>query len=194
MAPSSVIKPSALAHVVFRTANFRGMVDFYAAFLGAEVTFENEHLAFLRYDEEHHRIAILCVPDAGPKNAAAVGLEHVAFTFKSLKDLLTAHQQRKELDMRPFWCVNHGPTTSIYYRDPDGNSLETQVDNFDTPEEANAFMTSNYFAENPIGVDFDPQELMERLQAGESEDSAKKRKEIGPRDTASLMKALAAAG
>lgn len=37
---------------------------------------------------------------------------------------------------------NHGPTTSLYYRDPDGNQIETQVDNFETAEEATAFMNS----------------------------------------------------
>lgn len=35
-----------------------------------------------------------------------------------------------------------GSTTSIYYKDPDGNMLETQVDNFDSVEEATKFMVS----------------------------------------------------
>jgi hypothetical protein len=42
------------------------------------------------------------------------------------------------------------------YKDPDGNSLETQVDTFDTPEEATVFMKSKEFADNPIGTDIDP--------------------------------------
>lgn len=84
--------------------------------------------------------------------------------------------------MLPAWCVNHGPTTSIYYSDPDGNRLETQVDNFDTVEEANDFMTSKYFTENPIGTDFEPDDLMKRIESGESEQSIKRRIEIGPRD------------
>lgn len=45
-------------------------------------------------------------------------------------------------------CVNHGPTTSIYYRDPDGNDIETQVDNFDTTAEADEFFASEAFAIN----------------------------------------------
>lgn len=70
---------------------------------------------------------------------------------------------------------------SIYYEDPDGNQIETQVDSFEDPEEATKFMASEEFAENPIGVDFDPEELIRRLQAGESEESLKKREKIGPR-------------
>ena len=69
----------------------------------------------------------------------------------------------------------------MYYRDTDGNQIETQVDDFDTVEEANEFMTSKNFAENPIGTDFDPEELIARLGAGEDQRSIKKRKETGPR-------------
>lgn len=75
------------------------------------------------------------------------------------------------------------------YQDPDGNQLETQVDNFDTNEETSEFMMSKFFQENPLGVDFDPEDLIKRLQSGESDASIKKRKEIGPRglDTVPLM-------
>ena len=69
----------------------------------------------------------------------------------------------------------------MYYYDPDGNTLETQVDNFDAPEAANDFMASPLFRENPVGTDFDPQELLARLKSGEDHASIKKRPEIGPR-------------
>ena len=59
--------------------------------------------------------------------------------------------------------------------------IETQVDNFDTAEEANDFMNSNLFAENPIGTDLDPEELIQRLRAGEDQKMIKKRVEVGPR-------------
>jgi hypothetical protein len=42
-------------------------------------------------------------------------------------------------------------------------------------------MDSKSFAENPIGVDFDPDELVERLKRGEDQESLKKRPGIGPR-------------
>jgi hypothetical protein len=79
------------------------------------------------------------------------------------------------------WSVNHGPTTSIYYRDPDGNMLETQVDNFDSVDAANEFMKSKYFAENPVGTDVDPEDLIARIKEGESDADLKRRVEIGPR-------------
>ena len=88
------------------------------------------------------------------------------------------------MGLPPIWCVNHGPTTSIYYKDPDGNVLETQVDNFDTAEEANGFMATEESARNPIGTDFDPEVLIERLRAGEDERGLKRSVECGPRGAA----------
>ena len=77
--------------------------------------------------------------------------------------------------------MNHGRTTSIYYHDPDGNDIETQVENFEIVEKTNEFIRSPKFAENPIGTDFDPEELIKRLEAGEDEKIIKTRVEIGPR-------------
>ncbi|KAJ5772294.1 hypothetical protein N7520_002823 [Penicillium odoratum] len=181
MSDASILRPSGLAHVVFRTANIKLMVDFWSNFLGAERVFENEYIAFLRYDEEHHRVAIINDESTGPRSATAAGLHHVAFTYDILQGLLKAWELREKLGIKPTWCVNHGPTTSVYYKDPDGNGIETQVDNFDTVEEATEFMTSNSFRENPIGTDFEPGELLCQLRAGADEKSLKKRVEIGVR-------------
>ena len=178
---SKVLSPSKLAHVVLRTNHLDTMVKFYKDFLGAEAIYENEMLTFLTYDDEHHRIAIISIPGTKNKDKETCGLEHVAFTFPNLSDLLLAYRQRLQKGIKPFWPVNHGPTTSIYYKDPDGNMLETQVDNFHTPYEATVFMASQKFAENPYGVDFDPEELLARLVRGESEADLKKRPDIGPR-------------
>lgn len=109
------------------------------------------------------------------------GLEHIAFSFDSLSDLLLAYRQRKRKGIEPLWPVNHDPTTPIYYQDPDGNQIETQVDNYGNPEEATAFMKSDAFAKNLIGVDFDPEDFIERLKDGESEQTLMIRPETGPR-------------
>ena len=184
---TNVLRPAYLAHVVLRTpdpASFKLMCDFYVEFLDAEITFSNDVLCFLTYDEEHHRIAVGIFHNTVGREKVKqqqAGLAHVAFTYNTLQDLAISYRQRKALGMKPFWCVNHGPTTSLYYHDPDGNELECQVDNFDTVPEAARFFASKEFDENPIGVDFDPEELVERLKRGEDEGSIKRRRNIGKR-------------
>lgn len=173
-----VLPPAKLAHVVLRTGKFKEMVDFYKTFLGATASFENEFLSFLSYDYEHHRIAILARPGAKDRDPESAGLEHTAFTYNTLDDLVLAYSQRKALNILPVVCLNHGPTTSIYYSDPDGNQIETQVDNFETAEQATEFMMSEAFASNPIGIPFDPEDLIERLKSGESHASIKRRPDV----------------
>jgi len=178
---AKVLSPAKLAHIVLRTGQFTAMTNFYKKFLGASATYENAFLAFLAYDDEHHRIAIAGIPGTPPKVPLASGLEHIAFAFSTLEDLLLAYRQRKAAGIEPIWAVNHGPTTSIYYQDPDGNQIETQVDNFDTVEAADAFMRGPCFAENPVGTDFDPEEYIALINSGTEAKTLLPRKESGPR-------------
>jgi catechol-2,3-dioxygenase len=181
-----VTKPKYLAHVVLSTTgdNFAEMVTFYKTFLDAHPSYENDFISFLTYDHEHHRIAIVAAPGTIPKAPKSAGLRHIAFAFDSLNDLALAYLQRKAHGILPSRCLNHGVTTSIYYRDPDDNELETQVDNFDTVQEMVDYMASPDFAENPIGVDFDPEQLVARIKSGESDASIKIRPNIGKRKIA----------
>ncbi|KAH8678291.1 putative ring-cleavage extradiol dioxygenase [Xylariales sp. PMI_506] len=183
---NSVLPPAKMAHVVLKTAQFEPMVAFYKAVLGARTAHENDNMSFLSYDEEHHRLAILRVPNHLTNDRFTSGIDHISFTFSNLKDLLTAYTQRKARGILPVWSTNHGPTISLYYVDPDGNKVETQIDCYDTPEEANAFVDSPEFAENPVGVDVDPDELLRRLEAGESESDLMVRPNIGPRDLSTV--------
>ena len=66
--------------------------------------------------------------------------------------------------------------------------LETQVDTFDTAEEADRYMSSPEFADNPIGADFDPEELIRRIEAGEDDASLKKRANVGARGIPEFIK------
>ncbi|KAF2162264.1 hypothetical protein M409DRAFT_69186 [Zasmidium cellare ATCC 36951] len=190
MAPTNgtqkVLSPSKLAHIVLRTNKFEQMRNYYCNFLGGHVVHGNDYLAFITYDDEHHRIALLSNPQLQDNPGTTSGLEHIAFTFDNLQDLCTAYKQRKALGITPGWCVNHGPTTSMYYRDPDGNMIETQVDNYDTAEEATASMLTEAFAKNSLGMDYDPEELCRRVESGEDEASIKKQGDVVPRGAEDL--------
>src|SRR5712671_481432 len=168
--------PTKLAHLVYQTNRMAEMRDWYCAVLGAHVIYENKHLAFATYDDEHHRVAFLDFGPLAPRDPAATelgvkpveqpGLHHVAFTFGSMGEFLDNYVRLRDLGIKPFFCVNHGPTTSMYYRDPDGNRVELQIDNFATAKEGQDWMLSPAFDRNPIGVEYDPDDLVKKFRSG----------------------------
>jgi catechol-2,3-dioxygenase len=176
--------PIKLAHIVLRTSveKFDTMVDFYKNFVGG-VVIPHKNLAFIRYDNEHHRIAILCTDsiENGLAHPTSPGLDHMCFTYASLKDLGATYRSQKSRGLLPVWTTNHGPGTSMYYRDPDGNQVECQVDNFDNMQDAINFIEGPEFKVNPIGVDFDPEEFFMKVDQGVDEKVLMKRADIGPR-------------
>jgi catechol-2,3-dioxygenase len=161
------VPPRQLAHVVRRTACLDELVRWYSTVLGATVVHSDGTLAFLTYDDEHHRVAIVGIPDLPDQPAMAAGTDHIAFTYADLDDLLQTYLRLAGEGIEPFWCINHGPTTSMYYKDPDGSRVELQVDNMPSREAIDRWMRSGEFAANPIGVVFDPRELVARYAAGE---------------------------
>ena len=71
--------------------------------------------------------------------------------------------------MTPYWPVHHGTTLSIYYADPDGNRMEFQVDCGRLLKTNVALMRTPAYADNPVGVMYDPDALLARFEAGEDE-------------------------
>jgi catechol-2,3-dioxygenase len=160
------IAPAKFAHAVLRTTRFKEMTDWYRTVLNAKIGYENNFLAFMTYDDEHHRIAIAAFPGVIERTPHAAGLDHLAYTYASLGDLVATYERLKAAGITPVVTINHGITTSMYYRDPDGNKVELQIDNYDDAQAMHDFMRSAQFEKNPIGVDFDPDELARGYHAG----------------------------
>ena len=168
------IRPARFVHVVYRTRRFEQMLDWYLKVFDAKIQYRNPMLAFITYDEEHHRFALANMevidPEGGGKEREGkIGVDHLAYSYASLRDLLENWEQLKALGVEPYWCLHHGITISLYYADPDGNQMEFQVDSYPTPEEANQFMAGPGYDANPIGVEFDPADWLAQLRAGAPE-------------------------
>lgn len=168
-------KPVKFALVVYMTRRYDEMIAWYRDVFEAEVVYENPALAFLTYDDEHHRFAfanldLLEPGDAFRDDRGQIGVNHVAYTYKGVGDLLDTYKRLKQAGIHPYWPVHHGTTLSLYYADTDGNRMEFQVD-CGTVEEATALMRTPAFADNPVGVSYDPDALLERLEAGEQGDT-----------------------
>ena len=165
------IRPQKFVHVVYRTRRFDQMLEWYQFVFGAKVQYQNPALAFLTYDDEHHRFAlanlgVLRPEEKEEEKQGLVGVDHVAYTYGSLEDLFENYDQLKEKGIKPYWCIHHGMTISMYYRDPDGNQMEFQVDVFDSSEEANDYMCDPSYSENPIGVEYDPEVWLAHMRSG----------------------------
>lgn len=187
--PTEPAAPYKLAHVVLRTAHLEESLSYYQRLLNARVVFDQRPFgAGLTYDEEHHRLALIAVPedrpsepgtvegiqvvDAGGANldgisfVARPGLEHLAFTFDSLASLLGTYVRVRDLGLLPSVCLNHGPTVSLYYEDPDGHKTELQIDTMPM-ELADEYLGTDTHSGNPIGWPFDPEDLLKRYEEGE---------------------------
>ena len=167
------IRPVKFVHVVYRTRRFQEMIRWYENVFAAKVQYQNPVLAFLTYDDEHHRFAFANLEILQPEGAendrqGSIGVDHVAYTYRSLSELFDNYVQLKEQSIMPYWCIHHGITVSMYYGDPDGNQMEFQVDSFPSNDQANEFMRGLGFDTNPIGVEYDPEDWLAQMKAGAS--------------------------
>ncbi|TKB45967.1 VOC family protein [Thalassotalea mangrovi] len=165
-------KPVKIAHILFMTRQFEEMIQWYQSVFEAEVVQQTPALSFLAFDDENHRFGIAnlsVLKETSPTAAAMgeIGINHVAFTYASIGDLLETHARLNEADIHPYWAIHHGMTVSLYYLDPNRNRMELQVDSCST-KEAIEYMTSEAFAANPVGVDIAPDQLLAQFRAGVS--------------------------
>ncbi|MBP0638814.1 VOC family protein [Cupriavidus sp. AcVe19-6a] len=164
------VVPFKMAHLVYRCARRAETVAWYMAVFQAKLVFEDNVLTFITYDDEHHRLAFFNMPGIPDKQSEAAGVHHVAYSYQSVGELLQTYQRLKEGGIRPVWCINHGPTTSLYYRDPEGNNIELQVDNYPDPADCANFFHTETFANNIMGIEFDPDGLVAMWEAGASDE------------------------
>src|SRR5260221_3034977 len=132
------VRPAKFAHVVLTTPNLRRARDWYLEVLDGHVSYENDMVCFLSYDDERHRIGLVGVPGLVERPANSWGLDHLAFTYPTLGALLAHYTFLKSKGLTPYWPINHGPTLSFYYRAPDGNKVEMQYDVFGQLQERDA--------------------------------------------------------
>jgi catechol-2,3-dioxygenase len=164
-----MVAPNKLAHVVYATHHFDEMIDWYTKVFEARTQHASDGLAFLTYDEEHHRFAFVNLGPASEgegRRSEAVGVHHVAYTWDGIDGLMDTYERLRDRGVTPVVRLRHGMTLSMYYQDPDGNRSEFQIDLLDV-DAANEFMHTPAFAANPIGEDFDPDELLAAHRAGE---------------------------
>src|SRR5262245_61474474 len=163
-----MIKPK-LHHVTIKTSHLDDMIAWYELLIGARVQFKDQTAAWMTNDDANHRIAFLAVPglEDDAQKIRHNGMHHCAFEYDSFADLMASFDRLRKASVLPAFCLDHGLTISLYYRDPDGNFVELQSDNFSDWKLSGEFMRrSPQFAANPIGVFFDPARVYETFKSG----------------------------
>lgn len=158
-----------LHHVTLKTNRQQEMEKWYGNVLDMKPNHSGPFGAWLTNDGANHRMALLVAPGLhdDPDKISHTGMHHLAFEYPDVSGLLSTYERLKAQGIVPHACLDHGLTTSLYYVDPDGNSVELQVDNFGDWEASSEWMrTAPEFESNPIGVNTDPQLLLEAWKAG----------------------------
>jgi catechol-2,3-dioxygenase len=171
-APPGPISPARLSHAVLRTARLEEMVKWYTTVLNAQVLYRNDFIAFMTYDDEHHRIALAAFPGVVEKAKGSAGLDHLAFFYATLGDWIATYERLKAANITPHVCIHHGLTMSLYYRDPDHNGVELSIDNVEKSQ-WHTWMR-NKLGDNPIGLPLDPDDLAHKYHSGVAEDEIRR--------------------
>ena len=168
-----IISPR-LHHAFLKTTRLQEMKNWYALTIGMKPHFEWDSGAFMGNDHANHRLVIFTSPAISddPDKVQRAGLHHLAFEYDHCDDLVATYRRLQRHGIVPHAALDHGLTTSFYYLDPDGNSLELQYDNFGDWEKSTEFIrTSPAFADEPIGHPVDPEAFARAQEAGRSVDA-----------------------
>lgn len=168
-----------LGEIVLATGRYDAMTAWYWQLLGIEPSLEHApqagaspgeppkptRMCFFRLHIEHpyqNLVAIFEMPGTRDAPGGGPGLHHMQLRDASVSDLRERYRRLRALGVVPFRSMDHGPSTSLYYRDPDHNAVEIAASNFATQQELQTCLASDAYRRNPSGKVIDPESLLIR--------------------------------
>jgi catechol 2,3-dioxygenase len=117
-----------LNHVGIYVIDIDLMTEFYSSFMGFVVTDRRDDVNPIRFmtlsPDEHHQL--LLVSGRAPDSPSTVAqISFLMDDFVSLRRLHEAAQADPRLTK--IWCLNHGNSWTVYFRDPEDNIVECYV-------------------------------------------------------------------
>lgn len=173
-----------IGEIVLRTNRYEAMKRWYRAVLEVDPHYEHipvdngqPHVAeawasqirlcFFRLVLDHpyqQVVALFEVTGTGDATSEAAGLHHMQLRDQSAATFARRCARLQTVNIEPFRAMNHGPTTSCYYRDPDRNVVEIAVANYQDVEQFLAAGQSEEFRRNPSGRPLDIRRFLDVAQ------------------------------
>ena len=124
-----MVRLKELGHVLLRVLDLERSKTFYSDVLGFKVLEEDpEHGGtFMALDGQSHAIDLFQVkdPEAARRQTPGVrGLGHIAFRVESEDALKEAYATLQAQGVEITRTIDHVSQKSVYFHDPDGNTLE----------------------------------------------------------------------
>ena len=124
-----MVRLKELGHILVRVLDLERSKKFYKDVLGFHVLEEDpEHGGtFMALEGQSHCIDLFQVKDldtAEKQTPGVRGLGHIAFRVASEGDLGEANASLREHGVEILRTIDHVSQKSIYFNDPDGNTLE----------------------------------------------------------------------
>ncbi len=144
-----------VGHVVLRVSNVDASTAFYRDVLGMQVTSFRPGLgAFLSFGTLHHDIALFQAKEDASRGD--LGLAHIAMRLSGGDmELRSAYDQLKVAGVEIRSTTDHGMTHSVYFSDPDGNTLEVYTDVY-SEEEGMEVMRTKENLRQPLDIEAIP--------------------------------------
>ena len=124
-----MVRLKELGHILLRVLDLDRSKKFYSEVLGFKVLEEDpEHGGtFMALEGQSHAIDLFQVKDADAalrQTPGVRGLGHIAFRVESEGDLKEAYASLQQHGVEITRTIDHVSQKSIYFNDPDGNTLE----------------------------------------------------------------------
>jgi catechol 2,3-dioxygenase len=164
-----------LQHCGMTTGNLDGMLEWYGKVLGMTVNKRVaapagtpfKTVAFASNDDVNHRLSFFETPglSADRERDHHARVQHIAFEYKTLDDLLGTYVRLKNLGIPLLWAADQFIQTALYYEDPDGNIIELNFNNF-----SDDWTVTEQLKNLPsrLHVNVDPEKLIAARKSGAS--------------------------